>query len=123
MFVPLHSQRLLSAGLESLPPVISVNVSHVLPEHSEIWKDAEGKRYIPSRIAVASAASNSGSSMTSLEEGAAAPPQAIVYDVRALVVQVQAAADESSHLISFVKGEFFRIIADSSPKWRVVCLQ
>lgn len=105
MFVPLHSRRLLSAGLESLPPVISVNVNHALPEHSEIWKDMDGKRYIPSRIAVASAPSNSGFSMTSLEEGAAAPPEAVLYDIRALVVQVQASADEPSHLISFVKGK------------------
>lgn len=71
-----------------------------------MWKDVDGKRYIPPRIAVAAAASTSGFSMTPLDDDSPSPPEGVVYEVRAMVVQVRPSADEASHLISFVKGMY-----------------
>lgn len=88
-----------------LPSVLAINTAVHTPEHVETWLDKQSntgaQHFLQPRIAI----SSTGHRIISDPERTSADlTDMVVYELRALVVQIQAENDPA-HLVSLVKGE------------------
>lgn len=89
-----------------LPPVLAINTAVHTPDHVEIWLDKPSRtgmathRFLQPAIAV----SPNGDRIIPLSKHTAQEADMVTYELRAMVVQIQA-EDDPAHLVSLVKGE------------------
>lgn len=88
-----------------LPPVLAVNTAVHTPDHVEMWLDKQTRTGSQRFLQPVFAISPSGDRILSLSKETVADIQDLcVYELRAMVVQIQA-EDDPAHLVSLVKGE------------------
>lgn len=88
-----------------LPPVLAVNTAVHTQDHVEMWLDKQTVNGPERFLQPAFAISQSGDRIIPLTKDAIADRQDLcVYELRAMVVQIQA-EDDPAHLVSLVKGK------------------
>ncbi|KAK4058405.1 poly(A)-specific ribonuclease [Microbotryomycetes sp. JL221] len=88
-----------------LPPVLVVNAGVRTTDELNCWIDGhptDGKRFLQPRFAVTKQGLNMA--ITSLGRGEQPPPNSTVYELRAMVNQIQS-EDDASHLVALARVE------------------
>jgi PAB-dependent poly(A)-specific ribonuclease subunit 2 len=118
-----------------LPPVLAINTAVHTPENVEVWLDKQTPQgpqcFLQPRIAI----SETGDRVIPINKTTSTEASTLsVYELRALVVQIQA-DDDPAHLVSLVKGSYLKLYtrmieADhvcsgrlESSKYWLACLQ
>ncbi|EIW68674.1 hypothetical protein TREMEDRAFT_31884 [Tremella mesenterica DSM 1558] len=95
-FARLNISRRLAHGITSLPPVLSVNAKVTSPAIFDIWKDhPDQEPFLPTVLSIIVGSDG--------DMFAGDGPEAVAYQLRSLVIQVQDTLDAPSHLVAFAK--------------------